>query len=726
MFLKSLELNGFKSFAQKTVLEFPGGITGIVGPNGSGKSNIIDCIRWLLGERDSKNLRGSKIEDLIWNGTPKRPRVAMAQAGLNFNNSSGFFPVDYKEVSVSRKVARDGVSQYYLNKSEVRLKDIVDFMSRSRLGTKGLTIIGQGSSDLFVRVAPEERRVMVEEILGLREYQLKKQDAERKLKNTFFNLEKVRAMTEEVAPRLKLLKRQTSKWSKREALVQELKSLEDDYFSFKIKEIDFSEAEIMPEFTKLEKEIKEKQKELGTLEAEVKKIESQPQGYEEIKKIKEEQGRFLAERSRIEKELGRLEGKLEFLGTSKKEDRIFKNDELLGLVDDLKSDIEKSLKEADFAIFKNSVKGILDKIHAFLNPNRGAGEKKDDFRKLEEARNSLAEKFDSLEKSLKALEEKEAGIRFGMEEFNKQFQKNFEAVETERKKLYILEAKKNEIIFKKERLNIKLEELRGKIMEIGRSFREFGQDGARPFSDEELSQMEKRMFRLRGELASIGEIDAALLKEAEEVEKHYEFLTSQSKDLESASIDLKNLIKELGEKIHSEFSESLKLINEEFNKFFRLMFGGGSAKMRIKKMEARSKGEEKSEEVVEASKEAVKIEEAEEKEQAVGIEIELNIPKKRITGLEMLSGGEKSLVSIAALFSLIAVSPPPFLVLDEVDAALDESNSRRFSDLIKEFSKKTQFVIATHNRATMEAADLLYGITMGDDGASKVCIRKFP
>src|SRR3989344_9465212 len=138
MLLKSLELNGFKSFAQKTTLEFPAGITAIVGPNGSGKSNVIDCIRWLLGEREAKNLRGAKIEDLIWNGTSKRPRVSMAQAGLHFDNSSGFFPVDFKEVVVSRRVGRDGNSEYFLNKSEVRLKDIIDFFSRSRLGSKGL------------------------------------------------------------------------------------------------------------------------------------------------------------------------------------------------------------------------------------------------------------------------------------------------------------------------------------------------------------------------------------------------------------------------------------------------------------------------------------------------------------------------------------------------------------------------------------------------------------
>ncbi|MFH1461240.1 MAG: AAA family ATPase, partial [Patescibacteria group bacterium] len=314
MFLKSLELNGFKSFASKTLLEFPAGITAVVGPNGAGKSNLIDAIRWLLGEREAKNLRSAKAEDLIFNGTPKKPRMSLAQAGIHFDNNSGFFPVDFKEVSVIRRVGRDGVSQYFLNKAEVRLKDVIDFFSRSRLGTKGLSIINQGDSDLFVKASPEERRIMIEEILGLREYQIKKIEAERKLKNTSFNLEKVRAMVSEVAPRLRMLKRQTNKWLKRLDLQKELEELENNYFSYKLNEIETGQSKINPILKSLETQIDEQEKELEILELEIKKIESQPkEEYQEIKKIKNQQSKLLLERSQIQKELGRLEAKLEFL-----------------------------------------------------------------------------------------------------------------------------------------------------------------------------------------------------------------------------------------------------------------------------------------------------------------------------------------------------------------------------------------------------------------------------
>ena len=189
--LKSLELNGFKSFAERTTLELPEGITAIVGPNGSGKSNVIDAIRWLLGEREARNLRGAKSEDLIFAGTKDRPRLGQAQASLQFTNEHQFFPVDFSEIIVARQVSRDGSSQYFINKSEVRLKDLVDFFAHSRLGARGLVVITQGNSDMFIRATPLERRGMIEEILGLREFQLKKTEAERRLASAEINLEKV-------------------------------------------------------------------------------------------------------------------------------------------------------------------------------------------------------------------------------------------------------------------------------------------------------------------------------------------------------------------------------------------------------------------------------------------------------------------------------------------------------------------------------------------------------
>jgi len=721
MFLKSLELNGFKSFAQKIVLEFPPGITAIVGPNGAGKSNVIDAIRWLLGEREAKNLRGAKAEDLIFNGTPKKPRLSMAQARLYFDNSSGFFPVDFKEVVINRRVGRDSVSQYFINKAEVRLKDVINFFSRSRLGTKGLTIINQGDSDLFVRASAEERRIMIEEVLGLREYQIKKIEAERKLKNTFFNLEKARAMIEEVAPRLRTLKRQTNKWAKRVKLREELEQLEKNYFSYKLNGIRSSQAEIEPALNSFDKQIDEKQKELNILESKLKKIESQPQEYQEIKKIKHKQQELLLERSQIQKELGRLEAKLEFFAADRGDtNNNFKNEDLFGFINEAKQILEEGLRQSNFEKLKSIIKELIDKIDNLLSPAKTEDFKPNALSELEKSRDDLLAKFDTAEKELKKLEKEETDITVNLEEFNKNFQKTFELTESKRRELRDLEEKKNRILFEKEKLNLKFQDLENQLRQIGKTVKDFNFEESQALPEPNIPDIEpdieKRMFKLRTELSAMGEIDESLVKETQEVETHYNFLTSQSKDLDKAIIDLKNLIKKLNEKIHFEFNSSLHSINEEFNKFFRLMFNGGQAKLRIKNYELRIKNDN--------DNNSDNDNEFEERQLKSGVEINLSLPKKRISSLEMLSGGEKSLVSIAALFALISISPPPFLVLDEIDAALDENNSKRFANLIKEFSRKTQFIVVTHNRAVMESADVLYGITMGEEGTSKVLSLK--
>jgi chromosome segregation protein len=162
-----------------------------------------------------------------------------------------------------------------------------------------------------------------------------------------------------------------------------------------------------------------------------------------------------------------------------------------------------------------------------------------------------------------------------------------------------------------------------------------------------------------------------------------------------------------------------KKVNEAFNNFFRVMFGGGSAKMKIIKKEPTIQVSQEGVESIEVLPESEDSEEA-----LAGLDLEVSIPQKKITSLEMLSGGEKSLVSLAALFALISVSPPPFLVLDEADSALDENNSKRFADLVKNFSDETQFIIVTHNRISMEAAQVLYGVTMDESGGSKILSLK--
>src|SRR3989344_4974221 len=721
MHLKRLELLGFKSFAQKTVLDFPAGIAVVVGPNGSGKSNIIDAIRWLLGEREAKNIRGAKAEDLIFAGTPQRPRLGMAQATIIFDNASRFFPVDYAEVAITRRVSRDGVSEYFLNGAAMRLKDIIDFFAKARLGTKGFSIINQGNSDLFVRVLPKERRAMLEEILGLRQFQLKKHDAELKLQTTKFNVEKVKAMLEELLPHLRLLRRQTGKWEKQEELQKELKTLENQYFGVRLASIQEELKEFEPLLKDLDKKIDNKFAELKELQIELKKVEQgQPKGDKCFDEFKKRQQELLSRRAAIQRELGRLEAEAEFLLSNAKTG--FKESELLQMLEETKKIIKNALDQEDAAVFKNLLRDLLNKIENLLS--KGSKELESRKIEVENSQRKLSNELLILDKELEDLRGLEDKLTAQLGEFNNIFKKAFEGVESKKDEIAELSNQKNKILFDKERVNLKLQELENQAAQAGRKLEEFVP--APKEANADLSNIERRLFRLRAEIAGIGEIDESLIKEAQDTEARYNFLSSQLQDLEKASEDLYQLIKELDEKIHHGFTESLKSINEEFNKYFRLMFGGGKGKLilikPLSKDELDAENAEAGESVEETAAEA--DEDIEHSVDHGGLDIEVNIPRKRISGLDMLSGGEKSLVSIAALFALISVSPPPFLVLDEADAALDEHNTRKFAELVKEFSKKTQFLLVTHNRATMEVADILYGVTMQEDGTSRVLSLK--
>jgi chromosome segregation protein len=270
----------------------------------------------------------------------------------------------------------------------------------------------------------------------------------------------------------------------------------------------------------------------------------------------------------------------------------------------------------------------------------------------------------------------------------------------------------------RERLGLRREEIVRQIEQAGRRHGEF-EDSELLLGHVEQAEMERRMFHLRGDLASMGEVDQALVKEARDTETRYAFLKKESEDLEKAVADLTGLMAELTQKITSEFERSLKKINEEFEKFFALMFGGGIAKLKVESPKVKVKAETE-----EGTTVAEENDEQEDDRSDLGVDIDVRLPRKKISSLDMLSGGERSLVGIAALFALISVSPPPFLVLDEIDAPLDERNARRFAEMLKDFSKHTQFVVVTHNRATMESADILYGVTLNEDGTSKILSLK--
>ncbi|HEX5944173.1 MAG TPA: chromosome segregation protein SMC [Anaerolineales bacterium] len=209
--LKSLELQGYKTFASKTTFEFAGGITAIVGPNGSGKSNIADSLRWVLGEQSYALLRGKKTEDMIFNGSEHRPRASMASAHIVFDNTTGWLPVDFTEVGMTRRAYRDGHNEYLLNDQHVRLRDLNELLAASGLSERTYTILGQGLVDASLALKADERRRLFEEAAGVGLYRVRREEALKRLENTTRNLERVLDIMSELEPRLRSLERQAKR-----------------------------------------------------------------------------------------------------------------------------------------------------------------------------------------------------------------------------------------------------------------------------------------------------------------------------------------------------------------------------------------------------------------------------------------------------------------------------------------------------------------------------------
>ena len=234
MYLKRLELQGFKSFADKTVLEFMPGITTVIGPNGSGKSNISDAIRWVLGEQSMKSLRGAKSEDVIFSGTQNRKSLGFAEASLIFDNSDSKLPVEYNEVVVTRKLYRTGESGYYINKTPCRLKDVLELFMDTGIGKDGYSIIGQGKIDEILSNKSEDRRHIFEEAAGVVKYRVRKAEAEKKLEQTKLNLLRINDILAEIENNIEPLKAQSEKAKKFLDLREELKNIEIGLFLYNI------------------------------------------------------------------------------------------------------------------------------------------------------------------------------------------------------------------------------------------------------------------------------------------------------------------------------------------------------------------------------------------------------------------------------------------------------------------------------------------------------------
>ena len=367
MYLKRLELQGFKSFADKTVLEFMPGITAVIGPNGSGKSNISDSIRWVLGEQSMKSLRGTKSLDIIFAGTQNRKSLGFAEASLVFDNNDGALPIEYTEVTVTRKIYRSGETGYYINKVPCRLKDVLELFMDTGIGKDGYSIIGQGKIDEILSNKSEDRRHIFEEAAGIVKFRTRKAESEKKLEHTKLNLLRINDILAEIEANIEPLKAQSEKAKKYLSLREELKSIEIGLFLHNIEKYKTSLEEIVKDeeiYTtqcKEEEEKLEKIKQLKeALKEEVDRITNQIEemsniGFESQKEIEMLNSDINVANTRInnnEENKQRYEKEIEELEIRKKEleDEIKQKEEKRDNLKQNREKYEKELEEKEKAL----------------------------------------------------------------------------------------------------------------------------------------------------------------------------------------------------------------------------------------------------------------------------------------------------------------------------------------------------------------------------------------
>ncbi len=716
MRLKTLEINGFKSFAHKSVLEFDSSIVCIVGPNGSGKSNVVEAFRYVLGEQSMKSMRGKSGLDLIFKGSKSLPKGSRAMVTVYFNNADKVFKftndsgenlnLNFDTISIARQVFPDGMNKYILNNSDVRLKDIHNLLSSVNIGSSGHHIISQGEADRILNANPKERKEMVEDALGLKIYQYKIKESERKLERTNENMKEVASLRRENAPHLNFLKKQVEKFEKAKEMQAELTLLYREYLKKESIYLDEERAHLSKEKTRISSELSNVKNKISSTEDENSKKGSRK--IEELRSVEQKINEIRAAKNEMERKLGRIEGMIE---AKENKVKIAGRCPLCG--NEIKEmhpeQVEKRQnEEKELAELKTSQTNILLEIknteakekeilHEIEKVKQEINTEMESLRDLERERFNFKVKHQELTSALEVINIKEASLKNRRENFENEIKEGSALVGPDI------------LLYKSFQVEKNIEE-----------------------STQEENKKKIERLKIKLEDAGLGS-GSEIMKEFDEVSKRDEFLAKEVEDLTKSIEALVKLISELKEKIDVEFKTGVKKINIEFQNFFALMFGGGTASLAIvtpEKRKPRRLSEsgsrpQASGKNYDSDDEFDQEFEDEDTVPEQGIEINVSLPHKKVKELHALSGGERSLTSIAILFAMSQVNPPPFLVLDETDAALDEANSRKYGDMLEKLSKHSQLVVVTHNRETMSRAGVLYGVTIGPDGASKLLSVKF-
>ncbi|MFH1826065.1 MAG: AAA family ATPase [bacterium] len=740
MFLKSLILRGFKTFADLTELEFPqdARITAIVGPNGCGKSNVMDATRWVLGEDNPRNLRVAQLSNIIFAGTSARKPLSMAEISLVFDNSAGRLPIPFSEVVIKRRTFREGESEFFINKNQCRLKDIKDLLLDTGLGEGTYSIITQGQVDAILSRKGEERRAVFEEAAGISKYKFRKAAAEKKLIAAEQNILRISDLKIEVAENVITLEEQANKAGEYLTLQARVKELD----------IGLNKALLAKLF--------ERKEELAASLAQVKtatqtKKELEEKDYLSLKTLKEEHRAIELEIDSLLIQLDRAKDLLRDLeldrrfaeGELKREELTLvqlkdKQTSLQQKIEMLQSALEQETQGLNLVglplnqLFTTIVEQTTALVNQLSQLIAGFGrdnnlslywdrsvEKEETYRLKIEMLTEEAEKIiPELEQiafgrqahlsQLTSLKEKIAAAQsqqISLESLNQKKQQR----DTLAGQINILEDKiRNEDLMEKKNLTeeasleVALARLDGELAALSEKLAiEYNltleEVAASNIEIANIGKVKREVEEGKARLRALEPVNLLAIEEFAKGKERLAFIEAQLADLGSARENLGSLITELDQKAEQTFLSTMEQLSTVFSETFSRLFVGGEAKISLA-----------------AGAPPLEAE----------VEISVRPSGRKWLPLPLLSGGERSLSAIAILFSLLKIRPSPFCFLDEVDAALDDANIGRFTQMLIDFSDNTQIIVITHNKRTMNAADNIYGVTMEEPGVSKVLSMK--
>ncbi|MDP3934629.1 MAG: hypothetical protein Q8Q46_00160, partial [Candidatus Giovannonibacteria bacterium] len=550
----------------------------------------------------------------------------------------------------------------------------------------------------------------------LKIFELKKNEASRKLEATENNIKQVEALRAELKPHLKFLGGQAEKMKNAEELKKELTALSEDYVFRELKTLTEETEEIKKNKTPLSKKAADLELEIKESEAALGRETDAEKFFGELKAMDAALEAISKKRRLLEREIGRLEAVSETAPSAAAE--ALPKEKVKAVLMELAKELESVSQSGTMEAVRNMIFSATQKIYRFLEEINGENKNKTapsggGLREAREAVSKLeAEEMEIAKK--KQAEQKNYEIRaLKIHKEGAMLREKMEELASAKDALRNFTVKEERVALLKKEFEIDF----GGWIKNGKPAGGPPTGEAGILSDQERADFKKKIERLKIRLEEAGGVDESVMGEFEETKKRDEFLGKELEDLKNAAQSLKDVFEELEAKIAKDFNDGLSKINKLFGEFFHEIFGGGRAEIKMEKPEKRK---QPTEEDFDDG-----LGELEEEEAEPGLEIMVDIPRKRIKSLAMLSGGERALSSIALLFAMSTVNPPPFLVLDETDAALDEANSQRYASMLRELGKKTQLIVVTHNRETMKAADVLYGVTMGGDGVSKLLSIKF-